>query len=344
MSYYFIRFSDVFRTGLWKELSTEDPSLQELSSLLPEYCLKSRADSTQRKYRYAFDNFCKWCSCHNITPLPASEYNVSLYLIYLSKKHNSSAKVDEAFYAINWSHRLAGLPSPCKTDLCNLVKEGANRQIGHYIANKKEPITSTILHKVVLKFGSQGSTLYDIRTCCMCLLSYAGFLRFSELVNLKKSDIEIYPTHVSLFLEKSKTDKLREGTHVLIARTNTTTCPVSMLERYLQLACITEASHFIFRSLTFCKNSNVYKLKGKKSLSYTRAREVLLETLESVGLDKSKFGLHSLRSGGATAAANAGVDDRLFKKHGRWSSDTAKDGYVHENITHKLSVSKKLGI
>ena len=110
----------------------------------------------------------------------------------MSKKHNSSAKVDEAFYAINWSHRLAGLPYPCMSDLCNLVKEGANRLIGHYVANKKEPITSNILREVMLKFGNESSSLYDIRTCCMCLLSFAVFLRFSELVNLRKSDIEFF--------------------------------------------------------------------------------------------------------------------------------------------------------
>ena len=54
--------------------------------------------------------------------------------------------------------------------------------------------------------------------------------------------------------------------------------------------------------------------------------------------------MHSLRSGGATAAATSGVSDRLFKKHGRWKSDNAKDGYVQENLKSKLSVSKNLGI
>jgi hypothetical protein len=43
-----------------------------------------------------------------------------------------------------------------------------------------------------------------------------------------------------------------------------------------------------------------------------------------------------LRSGGSTAATAAGIDDRLFKKHGRWKSDTAKDGYVKENIDVQL--------
>jgi hypothetical protein len=40
----------------------------------------------------------------------------------------------------------------------------------------------------------------------------------------------------------------------------------------------------------------------------------------------------------------AGVDDRLFKKHGRWKTNHAKDGYVKENILDRLSVTKKLGI
>ena len=35
-----------------------------------------------------------------------------------------------------------------------------------------------------------------------------------------------------------------------------------------------------------------------------------------------------LRSGGATMAANAGVEEHAFKRHGQWRSERAKDGYV----------------
>ena len=38
----------------------------------------------------------------------------------------------------------------------------------------------------------------------------------------------------------------------------------------------------------------------------------------------SAIGTHSLRGGGATATANAGVQDRLFTRHGRWASELAK--------------------
>ena len=57
-----------------------------------------------------------------------------------------------------------------------------------------------------------------------------------------------------------------------------------------------------------------------------------------------EFGLHSLRAGGATPAANAGVPDRLFKRHRRWRSDNAKDGYIDDSAERRLSVSKSIGL
>lgn len=146
-------------------------------------------------------------------------------------------------------------------------------------------------------------------------LAYAGFLRFSELINLKRSNICIFESHVSLFIERSKTDVYKEGSTVVISRTPNDTCPVAMLERYLRKANIMPSSEeFIFRSILYCKKSKSYKLRnGNKPLSYTRAREILLEALKSLGLESGNFGLHSLRSGGATAAASNGITDRLFK-------------------------------
>ena len=47
----------------------------------------------------------------------------------------------------------------------------------------------------------------------------------------------------------------------------------------------------------------------------------MLEAFKDIVPDISAIGTHSLRSGGATAAANAGVPDRLFKRHGRWAKD-----------------------
>lgn len=283
---------------------------------LPELCLKSKADNTRKKYGYAFTKFRKWCLLHDISFLPATDFHVSLYLTSLGENCNTTGSIDEAFYSISWAHKMAGYPNPCTSDLTISVREGCHRTIGHKVINKKEPITSNILKQLCTLYGSESCSLLDIRICCMCLLSYADFLRFSELVQLKRSDICFCDTYMSLFIHKSKTDRYREGSNVIISCTNEITCPVKMTRRYLTLAKINDQSdQYLFRPVTYCKNSNAYILRGDKCLSYTRAREILLGALTSLGLDKSKFGLHSLRAGGATAAANQGVCDRLFKKH-----------------------------
>ena len=122
------------------------------------------------------------------------------------------------------------------------------------------------------------------------------------------------------------------------------TCPYNLLNRYIQAAGIDFSSNLMFfRSLHFVKSNASYTLRST-GISYTRTREVVLHAFSQLGYSTKLFGLHSLRSGGATAAANAGVNDRLFKRHGRWRSDKAKDGYVKDNLEALLSVSKSLEI
>lgn len=101
----------------------------------------------------------------------------------------------------------------------------------------------------------------------------------------------------------------------------------------------------MFTAINFVKSKNVYKPCNKsKPLSYTRAREILLSSLKEIGLDSSKFCLHSLRSGGVTSASNNKVPDRLLKVHGRWVTDKAKDGYIKDSLEQKIFVSMNLGL
>lgn len=79
----------------------------------------------------------------------------------------------------------------------------------------------------------------------------------------------------------------------------------------------------------------MHMLRKGKSISYSRAREIFASKLSSLGLDCSKYGLHSYRSGGATTAANNGVSDRLIQKHGRWRSDVFKDRYIHVHFVYE---------
>lgn len=317
--------------------------MTNLSAKLPNIIKNAKAKNTQKKYEYGFKHWCSWANNLDLNPLPASEIYVSLYLVSLFQTSNNISKIDEAIYSIAWAHEVAGFVNPCKSELIKQFREGAIRLMGHR-PTKKEPITPEILEKLWNVCKTKNFDLMEMRNFCMCIIGYAGFLRFSELVHIKRSDIVFCDAYFIITVQSSKTDKYGKGSEVFISQTNTDLCPLINLKLYLSKANIDDHSQdFIFRQVSFCKSSSTYKLRNSGPLSYTRAREILLDKLESIGLDKSRFGLHSLRSGGATFAANMGVVDRIFKKHGRWASENAKDGYVRENVKEKLSVSQNLG-
>ena len=96
----------------------------------------------------------------------------------------------------------------------------------------------------------------------------------------------------------------------------------------------------MFRPLSSSKSTSKVRRQG---LSNIRTREIVKDTFKNI-TDVSCISLHSLRAGGATAAANAGIIDKIFKRHGRWLSENAKDRYVKDNFQSLLSVSRSLRI
>ena len=62
----------------------------------------------------------------------------------------------------------------------------------------------------------------------LCVLSFMGFLRFSEVINLKNSDIILKETHMSIFIEKSKTDVCREGYWMHLSKLQSALRPIKL--------------------------------------------------------------------------------------------------------------------
>ena len=138
------------------------------------------------------------------------------------------------------------------------------------------------------------------------------FLRFNELAFLCCCDVRFCDEkYVELFIAKSKTDIYRNGNVVVLAKIGHITCPFSLLSRYVQVGNIDLSSDLkFFRTLHFFKSKGCYRLRGT-GIFYTRAREVVLDAFSQLGFPSRLFGLHSLKSGCATAAANAGVNERI---------------------------------
>jgi hypothetical protein len=344
-------FSDVFTSAVWEGVKgVRDPELQRLAAKLPGIAMCSKQDNTVKQYSYGFQRWKTWASKFvEVVVLPAEPRFVSLYLVHVLESSKTCAPVINAFYSISWAHKLACSADPTDHDVVKRVKEAAMRLLGKG-SNKKDPLTAEHIHSIVARFESECSTLSlkDLRVLCMIILGFTGFLRFDELSSIKSCDIIFAEHFVKIFIEKSKTDVHRIGSWVFIAKINSVCCPVKMLAKYIVMANLHLSEDiFIFRALTYLKNSNSHVLrKANVHISYSSTREIMLAAFSKIGLTAKAFGTHSLRKRGgeATMACKNKVSDRLFKKHGRWLSDKSKDSYVTEDLDERLSVSKNLGL
>lgn len=336
--------TDLASSDMWQGLQgADDPELAQLARRLPDTVLSSRASSTTKKYHGTVERWKSWAVKKGLVSLPVEGTKFALYLQHVGDTTKSKAAVVEAVNAVSWLQRLTGQDElVSQHPLVSSVVEGFQRLLAKP-KTKKQPITPDILRDIVASLG-QYPSLSELRLAAISLLAYVAFLRFDELRKLRGLDVKFQVDRLELHIISSKTDQYRQGATLLIARTGLPTCPVVMLERYVAVGNVDLlADSKLFRGIVATRKGE--RLRPSGSLSYTRMREIVRDKLCSLGYDHKVFGLHSFRAGGATAAANTpGISERNFKRHGRWKSDSAKDGYVEDSESSRLMVSKSLGI
>ena len=324
----------------------EEPKFSAEDELIESILQDSKAKSTIKKYTAGFNKWKNWCEANQVVHLPAKQIDIARFFSNLHQRNVPYSQIESIFYGIKWHYdRVPDLISnPCDSKYLHLILQGLKRRLAKPVL-KKLPVSCVIISSIVAHFGSPFAGLADLRVCLLFLLAYAGFFRYDELANIRRCDVDLYLTYFKVLVRVSKTDQYREGAWVVISKTDNSTCPMTMLLRYFKAAGLDDPSDqgFIFRPLVYCPKQKCHRLRSGQ-MSYSRCREIFKDALVTIGVDPKPFGLHSLRAGGATAAANAGVGDRLFKRHGRWRSESAKDGYVEDSLANRLFVSQNLGL
>lgn len=306
------------------------------------YVLSSKALNTNKKYFDHFKRFKAFCATRGFLYKPANPIHVAIYITHLLDTNASFHVISAAYYSIKWVHTINDMPDPTLNGLVKNLLE-AGKRLKSIPIKKKDTVDTNMLIELCDMFCNSVDVLH-VRDLTMILLGYAGFLRFSEISQLRCNDIDFRDEYVILKIRKSKTDIYRSGKEVLIAKGSTSACPHGMLKKYFQVSEQDEKSDlYLFRPVNRSKGKAKLLAKNKQ-ISYTRARECILGKLKLVAPELN-LGTHSLRASGATMAANAegnDVNERCLLRHGRWKSSISKNGYINDSLDKRLSVTKKL--
>jgi integrase len=289
-----------------------DVCTPDLNAEIAKYVQESLAENTRRAYLSDLAHFEAWGGS-----IPSTPEQVAGYLAAHARTLKP-ATLDRRLVAISKAHKVRGLDNPTRSELVRATRRGIKRVVG-IKQRQAAPLLKEDLHRVVDAMGARPK---DIRDRALLLIGFHGAFRRSELVALRREDVEFTPSGLVIQIRRSKTDQYQAGRRINVPIGDQEHCPVVALERWLSLAAI-ERGPF-FRRVD--RHGNVLET----GISSEVVGLILKERVAAAGLDRSKYTGHSLRAGFATDSALAGVASWEIRRQTGHASDAMVYRYIRE--------------
>jgi len=304
----------------------QDETLKNLKS--------SKAINTVRAYKSDFKDFGLFCVKNGFKNLPTDPKIVSLYLTYLSSKNVKISTIKRRLVSIGVIHKTKGYYLDTKHPVIIENLMGIKRRKGVNQKGKK-PILINELKQIIDVINKENAPeIKKMRNKTLLLIGFAGGFRRNELISLNIEDIEFVFEGVKITLNKSKTDQFGEGFVKAIPHfQNSLYCPVTCLKRWINFSKIETGALFT----RFSKGSKITNLR----LTDQSVALIIKEYLLKAGIDNKNYSGHSLRSGFATSAAEAGAEERsIMAITGHKSTEMVRRYIKEANLFNNNALNK----
>ena len=295
----------------------------------------SKANNTVRAYKSDFQDFELFCIQNGFKSLPSEPKIVSFYLTQLSTKDIKISTIKRRLVSISVIHKLKGYYLDTKHPLIIENLMGIKRRKGSNQKGKK-PLLINILKKVINVIDEQKREKIKIlRDRSLILIGFSGGFRRNEIVSLDYEDLDFVSEGLKINIKRSKTDQFGEGSVKGIPYfDNAQYCPVVSIQNWIKFSKINSGP--LFRRFT--KGSNL----SENRLTDQTVALLIKEYLNLAGIDNKNFSGHSLRSGFATSAAEAGVEERTIMAMTGHKSTEMVRRYIKEASLFKNNAFNKL--
>lgn len=306
------------------------------------FAQKSLAENTRRAYKTDWSFFCAWCEDRDLTPLPATQKTVALYVASVSEEYKLSS-LERKLSAISQAHNTAGYDSPAlvSNEPLHSVWAGIVRSKTR-AKNKVAPALTEDIRVMVENLPTTDRsdtqlTLSGLRDRAILLIGFAGALRRSEIVRLTTEDVTFTAEGLRMIIRTSKSDQEGRG-HVkgIHYGDEPSTCPVRSLRSWLQTAEIHSGP--LFRSIDRWDNISDSALSGQAIAN------IIKKAARRAGLDPSDYSGHSLRAGFTTQAARSGIPERVIMRHTGHKSQRMVREYIREGRLFNENPTDNLGL
>ena len=316
---------------IMNDIITDINALKEETSLNLK---SSKAHNTIRAYNSDFRDFELFCIQNSLKSLPTKPEIISLYLTHLSTKNAKISTIQRRLVSIKMIHKFKGhyLDTKNPSIIENIM--GIKRRKGSIQIGKK-PIKINSLKNIINVIDEQkNQEIKKLRDRSIILVGFSGGFRRNEIVSLDYDDLEFVPEGLKINLRRSKTDQFGQGSlKGLPFFENANYCPVVSLQKWIKISKINSGP--LFRR--FKKGSKL----SKNRLTDQSVALLIKGYLELAGIDSKNYSGHSLRSGFATSAAEAGVEERnIMAMTGHKSTEMVRRYIKEANLFKNNALNK----
>ncbi|MEP1201228.1 tyrosine-type recombinase/integrase [Tateyamaria sp.] len=271
------------------------------------------APATMRSYYSDVSIFVNWCEKQGISAFPATVATVCGFLEEQASERAPST-IRRRLYAIRIAHRLLRLSDPTYDEDINLTFRRIRRS-KHARPKQAKGLTRKYLDMFL---EVQPDDPWGLRNRAMLALGYELLTRRSELVALKKSDLEfLSDCTMRVIIRRSKADPFGHGR---IAFTSAKT--TQLVSEWLEW----RGPNIGF---LFCP---IYQGRAvDRDLSTTTVKRLIKSAASASGLEQEltdAFSGHSLRVGAAQDLLCAGHDTGAIMRAGGWKSVNVLGRYL----------------
>jgi site-specific recombinase XerD len=316
------------------DIITDIKALQEETLLNLQ---SSKAKNTIRAYKSDFKDFGLFCTQNGFKSLPSEPKIISLYLTQQSTKDVKISTIKRRLVSIGVIHKLKGYYLDTKHPLILENLMGIKRRKGS-IQNGKKPLLINNLKRLINAIDQQKKEQIKIfRDRTIILIGFSGGFRRNEIVSLDYDDLDFVEEGLKINVKRSKTDQFGEGSiKGLPYFDNSQYCPVLSIQKWIEISKINSGP--LFRRFT--KGSNL----SEKRLTDQTVAILIKEYLDLAGIDSKNYSGHSLRSGFATAAAEAGAEERTIMAMTGHKSTEMVRRYIKDANLFKNNALNKIKI
>jgi site-specific recombinase XerD len=281
----------------------------------------SKSANTLRAYQSDYRDFSLFCSKNGFQVMPTQPKILALYLTHLSSFSKYST-LKRRLASIAILHKTKGHYIDTKHPIIIENLMGIKRKNGTNQKGKK-PILINDLKKIIEAiYQSNEKNNKKIRDKALILIGFSGGFRRSELVNIEYEDIDFVSEGIKIFIKKSKTDQSGEGMIKAIPYfDNQKFCPVIAIKNWIELINL--------------KRGKIFNISDKN------VALIIKKYTNLAGLDSEKYAGHSLRSGFATSAAEAGAEERnIMTMTGHKSTEMVRRYIKEANLFKNNALNK----